>query len=35
MSIFTLEEVNQAINMAVDETSRSSFVCIGQLGTWR
>lgn len=24
MSIFTLEEVNQAINMAVDETSRKA-----------
>ena len=24
MSIFTLEEMNQAINMAVDETSRKA-----------
>lgn len=35
MSMFTLEEVNQAINMAVDETSRKAVEVLGQLGTWR
>ena len=37
MSIFTLEEGIQAINMAVDETSRrqSKFRLYWRSGTWR
>ena len=35
MSMFTLEEVNQAINMAVDETSRKAVeVLLSVLDNW-
>lgn len=35
MSIFTLEEMNQAINMAVDETSRKAVEVLSSvLGNW-